>query len=101
MFRRTQEQQQVLLSKYPAHYSKTCGGVFGTGHGKTFRPDLYGMNSDNPSVAATWRTMDGGRFFVSESATGPNGPPQGDYTPGCWLRCNVASSAVLERNKTM
>lgn len=76
---RTKAHLTALHTKYGAGYFQTVPGVYGLAavnhSGQVF-------NSNNPTVAANWKALDGKSWFAKDTA---HSEPNGDYVPGCWL----------------
>lgn len=77
---RTQAHLNALLARYGMEYFQVVPGIYGLVSGTDFTPAT--MNSGDAAIAAAWRSLDGGPWFVRSS---PYGEPNGDYTAGCWL----------------
>jgi hypothetical protein len=76
---RTLPHLTTLWNRYGETYFQTVPGVYGLAAGSY---TAYPMNSSNATVAANWKAVDGGNWFLRNI---PYSEPNGDYTAGCWL----------------
>lgn len=76
---RTKAHLSAMWKKYGASYFQTVPGIYGKAAGNYTG---CAMNSGDAVCAANWVALDGGAWYVRDTAyTEPNG----DYTAGVWL----------------